>query len=306
MRKKFFLLAFLYLCIEIKIQAQELQATITVLANRISSQVDRKIFQTLQGSLNDFLNNRRWTNENFQVNEKIVCNFLLNLSSGNENIYSGTLTVQAARPVFNSSYQSPLVNLQDDAVVFRYTQFQTLDFNETRVQGSEPLAANLTALFAYYVYIILGLNFDSYSLRGGDLYFQKALNIVNNAPEGNAIAGWKAFDGPRNRYTLIENLTNAKYAQFHDAIYDYYRQGLDQMYDKETDGRTGMLNTLSMLNTINSANPNLMYMDVFFLGKSNELANAFKRGTPDEKVRALDYLSRLDVSNTNKYKQALQ
>src|SRR6516162_1244444 len=302
MRKKFFLLAFLYLCIEIKIQAQELQATITVLANRISSQVDRKIFQTLQGSLNDFLNNRRWTNENFQVNEKIVCNFLLNLSSGNENIYSGTLTVQAARPVFNSSYQSPLVNLQDDAVVFRYTQFQTLDFNETRVQGSEPLAANLTALFAYYVYIILGLNFDSYSLRGGDLYFQKALNIVNNAPEGNAIAGWKAFDGPRNRYTLIENLTNAKYAQFHDAIYDYYRQGLDQMYDKETDGRTGMLNTLSMLNTINSANPNLMYMDVFFLGKSNELANAFKRGTPDEKVRALDYLSRLDVSNTNKYK----
>jgi hypothetical protein len=150
------------------------------------------------------------------------------------------------------------------------------------------------------------LNFDSYSLRGGDLYFQKALNIVNNAPEGNAIAGWKAFDGPRNRYTLIENLTNAKYAQFHDAIYDYYRQGLDQMYDKETDGRTGMLNTLSMLNTINSANPNLMYMDVFFLGKSNELANAFKRGTPDEKVRALDYLSRLDVSNTNKYKQALQ
>ena len=306
MRKKFFLLAFLYLCIEIKIQAQELQATITVLANRISSQVDRKIFQTLQGSLNDFLNNRRWTNENFQVNEKIVCNFLLNLSSGNENIYSGTLTVQAARPVFNSSYQSPLVNLQDDAVVFRYTQFQTLDFNETRVQGSEPLAANLTALFAYYVYIILGLNFDSYSLRGGDLYFQKALNLVNNAPEGNAIAGWKAFDGPRNRYTLIENLTNAKYAQFHDAIYDYYRQGLDQMYDKETDGRTGMLNTLSMLNTINSANPNLMYMDVFFLGKSNELANAFKRGTPDEKVRALDYLSRLDVSNTNKYKQALQ
>ncbi|MFI5153832.1 MAG: DUF4835 family protein [Chitinophagales bacterium] len=306
MLKKFLILALLFLSIEIQMQAQELQATITVLANRISSQVDRKIFQTLQGSLNDFLNNRRWTNENFQVNEKIVCNFLLNLSSGNENIYQGTLTVQAARPVFNSSYQSPLVNLMDEAVVFRYTQFQPLDFNESRVQGSEPLAANLTALFAYYVYIILGLNFDSYSLRGGDLYFQKALNIVNNAPEGNAIAGWKAFDGPRNRYTLIENLTNGKYAQFHDAIYDYYRLGLDQMYDKETDARGGMLNTLSLLNTINSANPNLMFMDVFFLGKSNELANAFKKGTPDEKVRALDYLSRLDVSNTNKYKQALQ
>ena len=206
------------------LNAQELRANITILSNRISSAVDKRIFQTLQQALNDFLNNHKWTNEVFQPQEKIVCNFLLNLSQGSDNVYQGSLTIQAARPVFNSSYQSPLINFLDESVTFRYVQFQTLDFNENRVQGAEPLAANLTAVFAYYTYIILGLNFDSFALRGGDPYFQKAQNIVNNAPEGNNINGWKPFDGLRNRYWLVENLTNAKYTQLHDAFYAYYRQ----------------------------------------------------------------------------------
>ena len=143
-------------------RAQELKANITILSNRIGSNVDKKIFQTLQSALNDFLNNRKWTNENFQPQEKIVCNFLLNFISGQDNVYSASLTIQAARPIYNSSYQSPLINFMDESVTFRYIQFQSLDFNETRVQGSEPLAGNLTAIFAYYVDIILGLNFDSF------------------------------------------------------------------------------------------------------------------------------------------------
>ncbi len=287
--------------------AQELKATVTILSNRISSQIDHKIFQTLQSALFDFLNNHKWTNENFQPNEKIVCNFLLNLSGNlDNNTFQGSLTVQAARPVYNSSYQSPLVNFFDESVTFRYVQYQPLDFNESRVQGSEPFAANLTAIFAYYVYTILGLNFDSYSLRGGDPYYQKAQNIVNNAPEGNNIVGWKAFDGVRNRYWLNENLTNSRYTQVHDALYDYYRQGLDQMYDKEDDARNGVLSSLNLLNTVNTENPNLMIMQFFFQGKANELSNIFKKGNPDEKSRALDFLTRLDVSNINKYKQDLQ
>ncbi|HEX4849643.1 MAG TPA: DUF4835 family protein, partial [Puia sp.] len=157
-------------------RSQELKANITVLSNRISSQIDHKIFTTLQTALFDFLNNRKWTNENFQANEKIVCNFLLNLSGSlDNNTFQGQLTVQAARPIFNSSYQSPLVNFMDESVTFRYIQYQPLDFNENRVQGTEPFAANLTAIFAYYVYMILGFDFDSFSLRGGDPYFQKAL-----------------------------------------------------------------------------------------------------------------------------------
>jgi len=306
MNRKVIYVGFFFLILNSTSRAQELQANVTVLSNRVT-QVDKRIFTTLQSALFDFLNNRKWTNENFQPNEKITCNFLLNLSGSPEtNVYTAALTIQAARPVFNSTYQSPLVNFMDESVVFRYIQFQPLDFNDTRVQGSEPLAANLTAIFAYYAYMILGLNFDSYSLRGGDQYYQKALNIVNNAPEASTISGWKPFDGVRNRYWLNENLTNSKYTQIHDAMYDYYRQGLDQMYDKENDARTAVLNTLNILNTVNTENPNLMIMQFFFEGKANELSNIFKKGNPDEKSRALDFLSRLDISNINKYKQDLQ
>lgn len=289
------------------LQAQDLQANITVLADRVPPTTDRKIFQTLQSSLNNFLNNRKWANETFQTNERIACNFLLNISSaGDNNTFQATLTVQAGRPVFNSTYQSPLINFNDGSFSFRYVEFQTLDFNESRVQGSEPFSANLTAEFAYYIYIILGLNFDSYSLRGGDPYYQKALNIVNNAPDSRDITGWKAFDGVRNRYWLIENLTNSKYTLIHDAFYSYYRSGLDQMYDKDAEGRSSVLNALNMLNTINTETPNTMIMQFFFQGKSGELAKIFQKSPPDEKSRALDLLTKLDITNINKYKQSLQ
>jgi hypothetical protein len=289
------------------IQAQELQANITVLANRIPSSIDHKVFQTLQSSLHDFLNTRKWSNENFQLNEKILCNFLVNISAaGDNNTYTASLTVQAGRQIYNSSYQSPLINYNDESFSFRYVEYQPLDFNENRVQGSEPFTANLTAELAYYVYIILGLDFDTFSLRGGDPYYQRALNIVNNAPDSRDITGWKAFDGVRNRYWLIENLTNSKYNLIHDAFYNYYRQGLDQMYDKESDGRAAILNALNMLNTVNTENPNAMIMQFFFQGKSNELAKVFQKSAPDEKNRALDLLTKLDISNINNYKQALQ
>jgi hypothetical protein len=307
MRKNHLLLVFLLGTAAPRLCAQELQASISIAANRVPSSVDHKIFQTLQSALYNFLNGRKWSNESFQNNEKIACNFLVNISSaGDNNTFQATLTVQAGRPVFNSSYQSPLINFQDESFTFRYVEYQTLDFNENRVQGSEPYAANLTAELAYYVYMILGLNFDSYSLRGGDPYFQKALNIVNNAPDSRDINGWKAFDGIRNRYWLIENLTNSKYALVHDAYYSYYRTGMDHLYDKEADGRTAVLNALNMLNTVNTENPNTMIIQFFFQGRSGEVSKLFQKGAPDEKSRALDLLTKLDISNINKYKQDLQ
>ena len=308
MMRKPILLLLVLLALGIKAaQSQELKANITVLANRVGSSVNKQVFQTLQTALYDFLNNRKWTNESFADNEKISCNFLLNLSgTSDNNTYTATLTVQAGRPIFNSSYQSPLINFIDESVSFRYIQFQSLDFNESRVQGTDPLAANLTAVFAYYVYTILGLDFDSFGLRGGDPYYQKALNIVNNAPEGSNISGWKPFDGVRNRYWLSENLTNAKYNPLHDAIYNYYRQGLDQMYDHENDARASILKALISLNDINTEFPNIMFLQFFFQGKANEISNVFKKGNPDEKSRAFDLLTRLDIPNINRYKQDLQ
>ncbi|MEJ7737368.1 MAG: DUF4835 family protein [Chitinophagaceae bacterium] len=287
-------------------EAQELQARISVNASRVGSKTDKKVFQTLQASLLTFLNSRKWTKETFQPNERIVCNFLLNINQAENNIFTASLTVQAARPVYNSSYETPLINFIDENVAFRYVEYQPLEFNENRVSGTDPVASNLTAILAYYVNIIIGLDFDSFSIRGGDPYFQKAQNIVNNAPDGRDIIGWRAFDGQRNRYWLMENLTNSRYALVHDAIYSYYRVGMDNMYENETEGRTAIMNTLNLLNNINTEAPNSMILQFFFVGKSNELIKIFKKAPADERSRALDILAKLDITNANSYKQELK
>jgi|ERR1700722_2840643 hypothetical protein len=307
MRNKIFFSLFFLMLMLSKIKAQEMQANISINASRVPTTIDHKIFKTLQTALSNFVNGRKWSTESFQSNERIACNFFLNITQSlDNNEFSATLTVQASRPIYNSSYQSPLINYMDENVTFRYVEFQTLDFSESRVQGNEPVAANLTAVFAYYIYTILGLDFDSFSLRGGDEYFQKAENIVNNSPDATEITGWKPFDGLRTRYWLMENLTNSKYALVHDAFYSYYRLGLDQMYDKEIDARNAVLNSLNQLNTINTETPNTMILQFFFVGKANEIANIFKKASMDEKARALDLLSRMDIGNANLYKQYLQ
>ena len=306
MCKKIFSLLFFFIPVAFSF-GQELQARITVNASQIGSNIDKKVFQTLQTSLNTFLNNRKWTNENFLPNERIVCNFLLNINQASEgNIFRANLTVQAARPVFNTSYETPLINFQDEGLLFRYVEYGPIEFNENRVSGSDALTSNLTATLAFYVYTILGLDFNSFSLRGGDPYFQKAQNIVNNAPEGRDISGWRAFDGLRNRYWLMENLTNNRYALVHDAFYSYYRLGMDVMYENETEGRTAILNTISLLNTVNTDIPNSMIVQFFFQGKTNEIIRIFKKGTPEEKQRAQEMLMKLDISNANTYKQELK
>ena len=287
--------------------SQELLVRISVNASQVSSQVDKKVFQTLQTALTNFLNNRKWTTETFQPNEKIVCNFLINIRQGlPDNTYKATLVVQAARPVYNASYQSALINFQDESFTFKYVEYQPIEFNENRVSGSDPLVSNLSATLAYYVYMILGIDFDSFSLRGGDPYFQKAQLIVNNAPEGRDVEGWRAFDGLRNRYWLMENLTNNKYTLIHDAFYSYYRLGLDLMYENEDEGRTAIMNTLNIINTLNNDIPNSMIVQFFFQGKANEIVKLFKKADPDMKNRAREILSKIDISNSNLYKQELK
>lgn len=287
--------------------AQELRARVSIISNRIGSTVDKKTFVTLQTALNDFINNRKWTNDNFQPVEKIDCSFLLNLDQGSDaNVYKASLTVQSARPVFNSSYASPIINFQDNDITFSYVEFQQLDFNENRISGTDALVSNLTAVIAYYINLIIGLDYDSFSPRGGDAYLQKAQNIVNNAPEGRNVTGWKAFDGTRNRYWLTENLLNSRYTLIHDAYYAYYRLALDHMYDNEAKARSEMLNVLNLLNTFNVDNPNTMILQFFFQGKSDELLRLFSKASPSEKARALEFLQKLDVSNATKYKDGLK
>ncbi|MFY0252354.1 DUF4835 family protein [Chitinophaga sp. 30R24] len=283
--------------------AQEIRANVSVVASQIQG-VDRKVFTSLQSAIREFLNNRHWATDAFTASERIECNFLLNITSSlGSDAYKATLTIQATRPVFNSSYLTSLLNIQDKEVAFRYVEFQQLEFNDNRVGGNDPMASNLTAILAYYVDIILGMDYDSFSPRGGDIYFKKALNIVNNAPDGKDITGWKAFEGNRNRYWLQDNLLNAKFLQFHDVMYQYHRQGLDAMYDDVNKGRAAVLNCLNMLYAIHQNMPNSMLMQTFFSAKNDELLKLFSKAMPQEKSRAAELLSQLDIPNAQKYQQ---
>lgn len=287
--------------------AQELQAKVNIISSRISTKVDKRIFTTLQNQLTSLLNNRKWTEDNFKANEKIQCNFVLNLDREVEaNVYGASLTIQAARPIYNSSYNSPLVNWQDNDVVFRYVEFQPVEYNEARIGGTDGLAANLVATLAYYVNIILGLDYDSFGAGGGAPFFKKALFIVNNAPQGRNISGWTQFDGLRNRWWLAENFTNNRYALFHDAIYQFYRKSLDMFYEKETEAREQMLNVLNTLATFNTSNQNTMMMQFFMQSKSEEMIQVFKKGTPEQKKRAVEILQKIDINNASKYNDQLK
>ncbi len=287
--------------------SQELQARVTVLSRGINSTVDKKIFTTLQTQLNNLMNSRRWTNDQFQSNEKIVCSFILSVESILEtNNYKATLTVQTARPIFNTSYQSALVNYLDADVAFKYVEFQPVEFNENRVQGTDASVANLPAIFAYYAYMILGLDYDSFSPKGGDEFYRKAQNIINNSPEGKYISGWKVFDGVRNRYWLNENLINTRYNIIHDAIYKYYRSGLDKLYENEPEGRKNILQSLAQLQAFNRENPNTMILQFFFQGRAQELIGIFRKGSDEEKTKLIELITELDIVNAPLYKQELK
>jgi Domain of unknown function (DUF4835) len=287
-------------------KSQELNVKFTVNPSRANTTVDRKIFTTLQNQLNNFVNNRKWTTDTYKPNERIECGFLLNIDNIVEaNVYKATLIIQAARPVHGSSYQSALVNFQDADFTFKYIEFQPIEFNENRVQGSEPLIGNLSAVVAFYVYTILGLDYDSFSPKGGEKYYQKAQNIINNAPEGSGISGWKLFEGLRNRYWLNENLVNPKFNLVHDVFYSYYRAGLDKLNSNEVEARNNILQSLTQLQAVNQENSNSFIIQFFMQNRADELIGIFKKATPENKQKAIDLLSKLDVSNAQRYKESI-
>jgi len=288
-------------------KAQELQARVTVLSNRVATSVDKRIFTTLQTQLTNLLNNRKWTSDFYKPQEKIECSFIVNIETVVEtNVYKATISIQAARPVYGSSYKASMVNFQDPDVTFKYQEFQPIEFNEARVQGTDAGAANLPAIFAYYAYTIIGLDYDSFALKGGESYFRKALNIVNNAPEGKGIQGWKMFDGLRNRFWLAENLTNARNNTIHDVFYGYYRNGLDHLIDNEALAQSAILAALIQLQTFAQDNQNSMIQQFFLQSKYAELSGIFKKAKAADRQKATELLSVLDPTNAPKYKEALQ
>ena len=307
MNKKNSLFVLVIIFCSLQSRAQELNARVTVMSNKVGTSVDKKVFNTLQNQLTNFLNTRKWTNETYRVNEKIECSFIISIESVVEpNVYKATLSIQAARPVFNASYKSALINFQEPDFQFKYVEFQPVEFNDSRVQGTEASVGNLTAVFAFYAYTIIGMDNDSFSPKSGDVNFNKALNIVTNAPEGKGISGWRVFDGLRNRYWLNENLTNSRYNIIHDVIYTYYRAGLDKLYDNEAEARANILQAMVQLKAFNKENPNTMILQFFMQGRSQELIGIFKNAMPPEKARVIEIASEIDIVNAAKYKQELQ
>lgn len=307
MRCKQLIIALLFILTCTSVHAQELSATVNVQTSKIENQIDTKIFTQFQKQLKDFINQRKWTSDVFALEEKIDCSFYITIESiVSPGVYEAKLSVVANRPVYNANYTTPLLNLQDANFTFKYQLAQPMEFNENRVQGADPLEANLTAVIAYYINIIIGLDYDSFAPKAGMPYFNKALNIVYNAPEGSGISGWKSYDGQRNRYILVDNLTKSGFDKLHEVIYSYNREGLDQMADKPEIGRAAILNALMAMQEINDANVSSMAVPILMQGKFTEIVGIFGNADKSMKKQLLNTLSVIDIANINRYKEKLE
>lgn len=286
-----------------KLSAQELAALVSLQTNKVDNQVDPKIFMQLQTQLKDFINQRKWTTDLFTQEEKIDCSFYITIESVvSPGVYNAKLSIVANRPVYRANYTTPLLNMQDANFTFKYQLGQPIEFNENNVARNDALEANLTATLAYYVYIILGLDYDSFSKNGGAPYFSKALNIVYNAPDGSGISGWKSYDGQRNRFILIDNLTKSGFDKLHEIIYTYYRKGIDQLVEQPEQAKVTIINALMSLQELNEDNVNSMVISIFMQGRVTELTGLFADADRATKKQLMSTVSAIDIANINKYK----
>lgn len=301
-RFKFTIICSLLILASAPSYSQEFNAKVTVLSQQVQATINKSIFTTLQSQLTNLINNKAWTKDKYTQQERIQCNFILNISSADDQGYmKGVLTIQAARPVYNSTYLTQLFNYQDNDVVFRYLPNQNMDFNENRITGNDPLVSNLTAIFAFYLDVILGYNYDSFGLNEGIPYFKKAQNLVVSAPTSTDITGWQSFNSLRNRYWISENANNQRYNVLHNIVYGYFRNGLDNMYSNKAQAQTSLYQTLSQLQQLNVQNPNTMFVQLFTQLRYTEFIGIFKDADQQTKTSAKNLLMDLDPANSSKY-----
>ena len=279
--------------------SQELNARIQISAQQIQGSVNKEVFRTLQKTLYEFVNNRRWSGHIYSPEERIECTFQINITEQiSSDNYRGTMQIQANRPVYGTNLNTVLLNLRDVDIQFQYVEHQALEFNETTHSN------NLTAIIAYWSYVILGLDYDSFALYGGTEFFSKAENIVNNAQNAQE-KGWKAFDGKKNRYWIIQNIMDSKYSKIREFTYQYHRQGLDRMAEKLTQGRSTIAESLKLLQKVyrEKPSPYMPYLQLVFDAKADEFVNVFSEGPPDEINRAYNILVEINPANITKYKK---
>lgn len=296
--RKILLLFFLSFAL-INSQSQEIFCTVQVISPQIEG-TDKRVFETLQNSIFDFINNRKWTNYNFGIEEKIECSILLTIEERiSVDEFRGKMNVVLRRPVYQSSYNSPLLNFVDRDIRFRYIEYQPLDFTEN------AYSSEITSVLAYYVYMMLGLDFDSFSLYGGTPFFEKAQTVVNNA-QNSPYSGWRAFDSPKNRYWLIENCLNPSYLPIRTFFYEYHRNGMDLMTENANQGRSNISSSLNLLNRVNNNRPGLYFLQVCMESKREELLNIYTEGINSEKSKVIIILSAIDPANSSRYQDLLK
>jgi len=253
-----------------RIDSQELNAQFVVNADLVN-QTNQQIFETLERSLNEFLNSQTWTDQDFFSQEKITCSFVLNLSSYNASKFEGTLQIQSQRTIFDSNYDSPLLNFMDKDIVFNYQEYQPLFYSPATYES------NLVSLISFYAYVILGLNADSLKLKGGDPYFEQAQKIVNLSQQSGAI-GWRQNDGNRNRFWLIDTMRSNTFREYRETMYYYHRNGLDVMTKTPGQGKKAVMQSFLGLEKLYNRRPNAMLLQLFFDAKSAEIVNLFSDG----------------------------
>lgn len=296
---KYILIILLSIATTMKLEAQELQARVTINHNQIQG-TDASVFDNLQQTLEQFINDMQWTSLQFQKNERIVCNFNITVTKYDQssNVFTCNALIQANRPVYNSAYTTTLYNNKDNEFNFEFAQFDQLNFNEEQIDNQ------LTALVAYYAYLIIGLNLDSFSMFGGEDILQRCLNLANNA-QNLAYPGWKAFENDRNRFAIINDYMEGAMRPFRQLQYDYYRLGLDEMANNVERGRTNITTTIETnLKKVHEDKPLSILPQIWTDYKKDELASIYKgKGTPKEKESVYDILFSINASQNNSWEK---
>ena len=280
--------------------SQELNCTVSVQASSQQVTVDKVVIDALEKSVRDFMNNTKWTTDQFASEERIECSILINIQKNTSNTdFEGTITVQSKRPVFNTSYTTTLINHRDKFFKFKFGQFDQLQWSEN------TYVSELTSVLSFYAFMIIGMDYDSYALLGGTPHFEKAVAIVT-AAQSSPDDTWKsASKSDQTRYWMITNTMDQFFRPLRQLTYDYHRKGFDIMTDKLDEGRANITNSMKNLEKIHSVKPNWFNTQLFFNAKRDELINLYKTAPPQEKVVAVSLMKKLDPGNTSKYQAIL-
>jgi len=280
------LLYVLIFCVVFQIQAQELNCLVIVEAERIENS-NSQLFDNMQNSISDYINNTKWTSNEYKPQERINCAITINIiEQPSSNEFKGNIQILASRPVFNSTYQSPIFNYKDDNLTFSYTEFQNLIYNENSFES------NLVSILTFYVYTILGIDGDTFALNGGDVYHKEAEKVVNLAQQGG-FSGWNRIDGNTTRYQLNENILSPAYQDFRAALYQYHLNGLDQMSEDKKEAKNNISDAIIKLNNIYNTRPNAFLLRVFMDTKSDEIVDIFSDGPRTNAVNLKETLLKI-------------